>query len=46
VDARVVVLETDRALDAPRGWKTSGVHRYGGTLVTMLIPKRDGAART
>jgi len=46
VEARVVVLETERALDAPVGWKTSGVHRYGGTLVTMLIPKRDGAART
>jgi 16S rRNA (guanine966-N2)-methyltransferase len=42
--ARVVVLESDREVVAPSGWESSGVHRYGGTLVTMLTPSDGGGA--
>jgi len=38
LDADLVVLETDREVDAPQGWEASWGRRYGGTLVTMLKP--------
>lgn len=44
VVARVVVIESDHELVAPPGWESSGVHRYGGTLVTMLTPALGGVA--
>jgi 16S rRNA (guanine966-N2)-methyltransferase len=36
LDAGLVVVESDRALDAPAGWEAPAPRRYGGTLVTML----------
>jgi hypothetical protein len=32
----MVVVETDRALDAVAGWETTFSRRYGGTLVTVF----------
>lgn len=40
VDAGVVVLETDRPVEAPEGWEATFERRYGGTLVTVL--EHDG----
>jgi 16S rRNA (guanine966-N2)-methyltransferase len=34
--APMVVVESDRALDAVAGWETTFARRYGGTLVTVL----------
>jgi 16S rRNA (guanine966-N2)-methyltransferase len=42
LEAGVVVLETDRDVEAPKGWETSGGRRYGGTLITMLKPTSSG----
>ena len=42
LDASFVVLETDRAVQAPHGWMVSAERRYGGTLVTMLQHASDG----
>ena len=42
LEAGVVVLETDRDVEAPEGWETSGGRRYGGTLITMLKPTSSG----
>jgi len=43
LDAELVVVESDRALDAVPGWEVSTERRYGGTLVTMLAHGRDDA---
>jgi 16S rRNA (guanine966-N2)-methyltransferase len=42
LDAEVVVLETDREIEVPDGWETSVGRRYGGTLISMLLPLRVG----
>lgn len=34
--ARLAVVESDRAVDAPAGWGVIRQRRYGGTLVTVL----------
>jgi 16S rRNA (guanine966-N2)-methyltransferase len=34
--ASVVVVESDRTLDAPSGWEATFSRRYGGTLVTVF----------
>ena len=41
LDADLVVLETDREVDAPEGWEASWGRRYGGTLITMLKPTNE-----
>lgn len=38
VRARRVVVENDRHMDAPAGWRVTKTKRYGTTLVTMLEP--------
>jgi len=43
LDARFVVIESDRALARVGGWEVSTERRYGGTLVTMLTSGRDDA---
>ena len=40
VEARRVVIENDRHMDAPEGWRVTKTKRYGTTLVTMLEPDR------
>jgi 16S rRNA (guanine966-N2)-methyltransferase len=43
VAAGRVIIENDRHMDAPEGWKVTKTKRYGTTLVTMLEPSRgDG----
>ncbi|MHB8379464.1 MAG: RsmD family RNA methyltransferase [Acidimicrobiales bacterium] len=43
VEARRVVIENDRHMEAPEGWNVTKTKRYGTTLVTMLEPsKGDG----
>jgi 16S rRNA (guanine966-N2)-methyltransferase len=42
LDADVVVLESDRDVGVPEGWEASMGRRYGGTLITMLMPTRSG----
>ena len=39
VRARRVVVENDRHMDAPAGWRVAKTKRYGTTLVTMLEPE-------
>ena len=39
VRARRVVVENDRHMDAPTGWRVAKTKRYGTTLVTMLEPE-------
>jgi 16S rRNA (guanine966-N2)-methyltransferase len=36
LDAGVVVVESDRELDAPKHWEATFSRRYGSTLVTVL----------
>ncbi len=38
VRARRVMVENDRLMDAPEGWRVTKTKRYGTTLVTMLEP--------
>lgn len=33
----VVVIESDREIDVPEGWRTHHVRRYGGTVVTLVF---------
>lgn len=42
VVAQRVVVENDRATDAPDGWMVTKTKRYGTTLVTMLEPHEGG----
>jgi 16S rRNA (guanine966-N2)-methyltransferase len=44
VRASRVVVENDRAMDAPAGWTVTKSKRYGTTLVTMLEPHEVGSA--
>ncbi len=41
LDARVLVVETDRTLAPPPGWEATSERRYGGTLITMLQRASD-----
>jgi 16S rRNA (guanine966-N2)-methyltransferase len=34
--ARLVVIESDRPLEPPGGWRVARSRRYGGTLVTVV----------
>ncbi len=43
VAAAICVVESDRALDAPRGWITTVARWYGSTLVTVLEHDPDVA---
>ena len=38
VSAERVVVENDRHMEAPSGWRVTKTKRYGTTLVTMLEP--------
>ena len=40
VRADRVVVENDRHMDAPAGWRVAKTKRYGTTLVTMLEPEQ------
>ena len=42
VDAERVVVENDRHMEAPSGWRVTKTKRYGTTLVTMLEPDEGG----
>lgn len=39
----VVVVESDRDLDAPSGWELTRSRRYGGTVVSVFIRSADGS---
>lgn len=36
LDARVVVIESDRAIEPPAPWRVDRCKRYGGTFVTIV----------
>jgi 16S rRNA (guanine966-N2)-methyltransferase len=38
--ARLAVLESDRELEVPPGWRLLKTRRYGGTVVTLSAPER------
>jgi 16S rRNA (guanine966-N2)-methyltransferase len=40
LDARIAVLESDRAPDATAGWRTTRQKRYGDTVVTLVAQVR------
>lgn len=44
LDAEVVVVETDAALEPLAAWEVTSERRYGGTLVTMLTRRGNGDA--
>ena len=39
VDARLVVLESDRELELPDGWRVLRQKRYGTTVVALTLPR-------
>lgn len=39
VEASVVVCESDREIEPPRGWRVARQKRYGTSVVTILIPE-------
>jgi len=43
VDAARVVIENDRIVEAPEGWRVTKTKRYGTTLVTMLEPANEAS---
>lgn len=43
LDARMVVMESDRELDPGEDWKVLKFKRYGGTVVTMAATTRSSA---
>jgi 16S rRNA (guanine966-N2)-methyltransferase len=38
--ARLAVLESDREVDLPAGWRLLKTRRYGGTVVTLSEPEQ------
>ena len=44
VTAARAVIENDRLMDAPEGWRVTKTKRYGTTLVTMVEPNTGDAA--
>lgn len=44
VVASRAIVENDRLMDAPEGWRVTKTKRYGTTLVTMLEPSQGGDA--